>query len=89
MTVELTSVTAEKPRLCPHGNVWLVGNQQCACKTCGYTYREFDPGDGDLVRWYVVACSGKNAHRRENYCPNCGKPTELIMNVPSADTRQS
>lgn len=30
------SVTTEKPRPCPHGKVWLVGGQICAC-TEGHT----------------------------------------------------
>jgi hypothetical protein len=27
------ATTAEKPRPCPHGNVWLIGGQVCMCAT--------------------------------------------------------
>jgi len=29
--LSLTTVTAAKPRLCPHGKVWLIGAQWCGC----------------------------------------------------------
>ncbi len=55
-------------------------------KTCIYTYHDFDPGDGDLVCWYVIACSGHKYYKRDKFCPECGKPTELAINTPAQET---